>query len=148
MASSHLIPSHRLRSGTVLRSVVGAAFLAATGLSFLCLKHGLHVAGARKRALETELHDLSVRGRVLDNQIAELTSRTALQGRLKDGFIHMVEIPGAAVVHVRLLPESPAGGLASAGLGDEAVSEAAANRGLRPVSHDAAGRSGLRTARQ
>lgn len=147
MPSSHPIPSHRLRSGLILRSVVGAAFLAATGLSFLCLKHGLHVAGGRKRTLETELRDLSQRGRVLDAQIAELTSRTALQGRLKDGFIHMVEIPAAAVVHVRLLPDNPAAGLASAGLGEEAASEAAANRGLRPVSHDA-GRDGLRTARQ
>lgn len=148
MTSSHPLPTRRLRSGTVLRSVVGAAFLAATGLSFLCLKHGLHVAGARKRTLETELRDLSQRGRVLDAQIAELTSRTALQGRLRDGFIRMVEIPGASVVHVRLLPEGPAAGLASTGLGEEAVSEAAAGRGLRPVSHDGAGRNGLRTARQ
>lgn len=146
MQPSRSLPAHRLRSGTVLRSVVAAALLAAAGLSYLCLKHQLYVAGTRKRALETEMRDLSQRGRVLDAQIAELTSRTALQGRLKDGFIHMVEIPAAAVVHVRLLPEGTSTGLASAGSGEETAADAA-NRALRPVSHD--GRAGgPRTARQ
>ena len=147
MSSSRALPAHRLRSGAVLRSVVGAVFLAAAGLSYLYLKHQLYVAGSRKRTLETELRDLSQRGRVLDAQIAELTSRTALQGRLKDGFIHMVEIPSASVVHVRLLPEgTPGSGLASAGNGEEAAS-AAANRALRPVSSEDR-HAGWRTARQ
>ena len=146
MHSSRALPAHRLRSGAVLRSIVGAAFLAAAGLSYLYLKHQLYVAGSRKRALETELRDLSQRGRVLDAQIAELTSRTALQGRLKDGFIHMVEIPSASIIHVRLLPEAAVSGLASANNGEEAASQVA-NRGLRTVSDD--GRSPLRTtARQ
>ena len=146
MQTSHQLPSHRLRSGAVLRSVVGAGLLAVTGLSFLYLKHQLYVAGARKQKLETELRDLSQRGRVLEARIAELTSRTALQARLKDGFIRMVDIPGPAVVHVKLLPEGSTGpGLASAGnAGDAAVD--ADSRALRPVSHD--DRASLRTVRR
>lgn len=146
MNRSHQTPTHRLRSGAVWRSVIGAALLAAAGLSFLLLKHQLHVAGARKQALETELRDLSQRGRVLEARIAELTSRTALQARLKDGFIHMVDIPGPSVVHVKLLPGGTTGpGLASAGNGEDTAADADA-RALRAVSHD--DRAALRTVRR
>lgn len=145
MNSSPSLTAHRLRSGTVVRSVVAASLLAAAGLCYLYLKHQLYVAGSRKRALETEMRDLSQRGRVLETQIAELTSRTALQGRLKDGFIRMVDIPAPAIVHVRLLPEGASGGLASADSGPAAVGDGA----LRPISHEGSSRtSGPRTARQ
>ena len=149
MPQSHAFPAHRLRSGLVLRSVVGASLLAAAGLSYLYLKHQLYVAGLRKRGLETELRELTQRGRVLDAQIAELTSRTTLQVRLKDGFIHMVEIPSAAVVRVPLLPDGAHAGLAAAGNGGEVASSADEGRALRFVaSRDPAPSRTANTARQ
>lgn len=141
MSSSHRPHSaHLLRFGSVVRSVVGATFLAVAGLSYLYLKHQLYEAGARKKSLETELRDLGQQGRVLDAQIAALTSRTALQQRLDDGFIHMVKIPSADVVHIRLLPEgSNGGGASSSGLAsvnnpEETATPAVAGGGLRPAS--------------
>lgn len=131
--------TNRLHFGSVLRFALVAAFLAGAGLSFLYLKHQLHVAGNQKKSMEKELQELSQQSRVLDSQIAALTSRAALQGRLKDGFIHMVEIPNASIVRIRLLPEGGNNGLAAAASGVNADA-------LRPVvSHE--GRS-VRAARQ
>lgn len=145
MSTYHPNIANRLQFGSLLRSTVAAAFLAAAGLSYLYLKHQLHVAGTRKKALESELRELSAQGRVLDSQIAALTSRTALQQRLKDGFIHMMEIPSASIVRIRLLPEA-GGGLAAVDANSPKSGRAGSDDQLRPVSHE--GRAAARTARQ
>lgn len=143
-------PTQQLQFGSLVRSVVAATFLAAAGLSYLYLKHQLYVAGTRKQVMESELRDLSAQSRVLDSQIAALTSRTALQQRLKDGFIHMVEIPGTAVVRIRLLPEGSSTGLVSMGnVNAESIEpdgSGSAGEALHPISH--AGRPALRTVRR
>ena len=104
--------SNSLQIGSMLLWAIVAAFFIVTGISYLYLKNQLYVAGARKKALERELRDLTAQNQVLDSQIAALTSRSALQQRLKEGFIKMVEIPSTSIVRLHLLPETATHGLA------------------------------------
>jgi hypothetical protein len=106
--------------------VICAAFLAVTGLSYLYLKNQLYVAGVSKKTLERELRSLIEENHVLDSQIAALTSRTALQQRLKDGFIKMIDIPGQSIVHLHLLPDR-IGNRAMAALSRVSASEPSTN---------------------
>ena len=97
--------SHNFQFNYLFRWLVAAAFLSTAGISYLYLKNQLYVAGGRKKHLEQELRELIEENHLLDSQIAALTSRTALQQRLKDGFIKMNEIPNTKIVHLQLLPD-------------------------------------------
>ena len=85
----------------VVRWVVIAAFLSAAGLSYVYLTIQLHSCGLQRTALEKNLHELIVQNNVLEAQITNLTSRTALQHQLDVGFIKLVPIGAQAIVHVR-----------------------------------------------
>ena len=76
-------------------------FLAAAGLSYVYLKNQLHVSGMQRKGLEQELNELIAENNVMEAQIARLTSRTALQRRLDEGFIKLVPITSQAVVHLQ-----------------------------------------------
>lgn len=94
----------RLQFSALLRWVILAAFIAVAGVSYLYLKNQLYVAGLRKKACEQQLRELIEQNHALDSQIAALTSRSALQQRLNEGFIKMAEIPSVAIVHLKILP--------------------------------------------
>ena len=82
------------------------AFLALTGLSYVYLTLQLYHLGDRKKALENELASLRTQNDVASAQIAALTSRSALQRRLKEGYLKMVPIAEAqhrAAHHARPL---------------------------------------------
>ena len=64
------------------------------------LKNQMHVCGTQRKALEQELHELIAENNVMEAQIARLTSRTALQRRLDEGFIKLIPI-NQALVRVR-----------------------------------------------
>ena len=68
------------------------AFLALTGLIYVYLTVQLHHLGDRKKALENELTNLRAQNDVTSVQIAALTSRSALQRRLKEGYLKMIPI--------------------------------------------------------
>jgi hypothetical protein len=74
------------------RWVVLTSFLAVTGLIYVYLTIQLYHLGDRKKALENELTSLRTQNDVASVQIATLTSRTALQHRLKEGYIKMIPI--------------------------------------------------------
>ena len=66
------------------------AFIALAGLAYVYLTLQLYHLGERRKAVETELADLHKKNDTAASQIALFTSRTALQHRLKEGYLKMV----------------------------------------------------------
>lgn len=93
--------TNRLHLASLLRAVIVTTFLGAAGLSYVYLKNQLHVSGVQRKALEQELNDLIAENNVMEAQISRLTSHTALQRRLDEGFIKLVPISSQAIVRVR-----------------------------------------------
>lgn len=99
-------PNYRRQSSAgqfaaVFRWVIVFAFFSTAGLSYVYLKNQMHLSGVQKRALENELADLISQNNVMAVQIVQLTSTTALQHRIDEGFLKLVPINNQAVVQVR-----------------------------------------------
>ncbi|HEY3663074.1 MAG TPA: hypothetical protein VGL24_07970 [Chthoniobacterales bacterium] len=82
------------------RWIVIVAFLAATGLSYVYLTVQLHHQGVQRRALEQDLIATRTQNEDAKVQIAALTSRTALQRRLKEGYLQMIPITEKSIVRL------------------------------------------------
>jgi hypothetical protein len=82
------------------RWIVVTAFLALTGLIYVYLTLQLYHLGDRKKALENELASLRAQNEVASVQIAALTSRSALQRRLKEGYLKMIPIAEHNIVRL------------------------------------------------
>ena len=91
--------SNRLHFAALLRGLIVTVFLGIAGLSYVYLKTQLHVSGTVRRGLEQELNELISENNVMEAQISKLTSRTALQRKLDEGFIKLVPITSQAIVH-------------------------------------------------
>jgi hypothetical protein len=89
-------------AASLARWIVLTAFLALTGLSYVYLTLQLYHLGDRKKALENELASLRGQNDVVSAQIAALTSRTALQRRLKEGYLKMVPITERNIVRLTI----------------------------------------------
>ncbi|HYY14041.1 MAG TPA: hypothetical protein VE758_06365 [Chthoniobacterales bacterium] len=93
-------------AASLARWIVLTAFLALTGLSYVYLTLQLYHLGQRKKALENELASLRSQSDVVSAQIAALTSRAALQRRLKEGYLKMVPITERNIVRLKISPRS------------------------------------------
>jgi cell division protein FtsB len=89
-----------VNAASLARWVVLTTFLALTGLIYVYLTIQLYHLGDRKKALETELANLRTQNDVANAQIAALTSRAALQRRLKEGYLKMVPITERNIVRL------------------------------------------------
>jgi hypothetical protein len=87
---------------SLARWIVLTAFFALTGLSYVYLTLQLYHLGDRKKALETELASLRTQNDVAGVQIAALTSRLALQRRLKEGYLKMIPIAERNIVRLTM----------------------------------------------
>ena len=76
------------------------AFLALIGLVYVYLTLQLYHMGDRKKALENELTSLRAQNDVASVQIAALTSRSAMQRRLKEGYLKMIPISEHNIVRL------------------------------------------------
>jgi hypothetical protein len=83
------------------------AFLAVAGLTYVYLTLQLYHLGERRKAIENELISLRTQNDVASAQIAALTSRSALQRRLKEGYLKMIPISEANIVRLTIPPRSP-----------------------------------------
>ncbi len=92
--------NNRLQLAALLRWVVITVFLGVAGLSYLYLKNQLFVLGTHRHSMEQELRDLIAQNSVLGNRVSNLTSFTALQRRMDDGFLKMLPITEHVVAHV------------------------------------------------
>ena len=89
-----------INAPSLARWIVIVAFLAATGLSYVYLSVQLHQQGMQRRLLEQELIATRRQNEDAKVQIAALTSRTALQRRLKEGYLKMIPITEQNIVRL------------------------------------------------
>jgi len=111
-----------VNAASLARWIVITAFLALTGLVYVYLTLQLYHLGEHKKALENELTSLRAQNNVASVQIAALTSRSAMQRRLKEGYLKMVPISERSIVRLSAPPHP---------LGEDAV---------QPVANKRAGR--------
>lgn len=96
-----------INAASLARWIVMTAFLALAGLSYVYLTLQLYHLGDRKKAIENELANLRTQNDVASAQIAALTSRSALQRRLKEGYLQMVPIAEANIVRLTIPGRQP-----------------------------------------
>ena len=89
-----------VNAASLARWIVMTGFLALTGLVYVYLTLQLYHLGDRKKALENELTSLRSQNDVASVQIAALTSRAALQRRLKEGYLKMIPIAEQNIVRL------------------------------------------------
>ena len=89
-----------INAASLARWIVITAFLAVTGLIYVYLTVQLYDLGDRKKALERELVNVRAENDVAQVQIAALTSRSALQRRLKEGYLKMIPIADQSIVRL------------------------------------------------
>ena len=95
-----------INAASLARWIVITSFLALTGLIYVYLTVQFYLLGDRKKALEKEIANLRAENDVASVQIAALTSRSALQRRLKEGYLKMMPISEQNIV--RMNPPSTA----------------------------------------
>ena len=105
---------------SLARWIVITGLLAATGLVYVYLTIQLYHLGDQKKALEKSLADLRMQNEMAKMQIATLTSRSALQHRLKEGVLKMVPIAEEHIVRLN-----------SRSINDDAVQPVVNQRGGR-----------------
>ena len=121
--------NNQLQFAALLRWVVITAVLGVAGLKYLDLKKQLFAQGTHRHDMEGELRDLIAQNNVLENRVASLTSFTALQRKMDDGFLKMVPIAEHVVAHVR--PQD---------VSRRAAADANLGNQYQTVSHDTAPR--------
>lgn len=102
MNRSHRKNCNTVNAASLARWIVVTAFLALAGLSYVYLTLQLYHLGERRKAVENELATLRTQNDVANAQIAALTSRSALQRRLKEGYLKMVPISEANIVRLTM----------------------------------------------
>src|SRR5438046_10284689 len=89
-----------VNAASLARWILVTAFLALAGLSYVYLTLQLYHLGERRKAVENELVSLRTQNDVAGVQIAALTSRSALQRRLKEGYLTLVPISENNIVRL------------------------------------------------
>jgi hypothetical protein len=107
MNRSHRKNRNAINAASLARWIVMTAFLALAGLSYVYLTLQLYHLGDRKKAVENELASLRTQNDVASAQIAALTSRSALQRRLKEGYLKMIPIAEANIVRLTIPARQP-----------------------------------------
>jgi hypothetical protein len=99
--------SNTVNAASLARWIVMTAFLALAGLSYVYLTLQLYDLGERRKKVEKERISLRTQNDVASAQIAAFTSRSALQRRLKEGYLKMIPISEANIVRLTIPPRSP-----------------------------------------
>ncbi len=89
-----------INAPALARWIVIFVFVAATGLSYVYLSVQLHTLGTDRKKIERELNEVHVQIEDARVQFAALTSRTALQRRLQEGYLKMVPITEQSIVRL------------------------------------------------
>jgi len=95
-----------VNAASLARWIVMTAFLALAGLAYVYLTLQLYHLGERRKAVENELASLRTQNDIAAAQIAALTSRSALQRRLKEGYLRMIPVSESKIVRLTI-PERP-----------------------------------------
>lgn len=93
----HLNP---IDAPALARWVVISIFGAATGLSYVYLTVQLHHLGVQRHAIEQEMVAIHAQNEDAHVQIGALTSRVAIERRLKEGYLKLVPIIDQSIVRL------------------------------------------------
>jgi hypothetical protein len=93
---------------SLARWIVAAVFLGLAGLSYVYVKNQLHATGNELKALERQLADIDTEAELVRTKISALSSHSALQRRLKEGFIKMVPVSDDRIVRLNAAPSERA----------------------------------------
>ena len=96
-----------VNAASLARWIVMTAFLALAGLAYVYLTLQLYHLGERRKTVENELAALRTQNDIAAGQIAALTSRSALQRRLKEGYLKMIPVSDSKIVRLTI-PERSA----------------------------------------
>ena len=102
MSRSRRRNCNTVNAASLARWIVMTAFLALAGLAYVYLTLQLYHLGDRRKTVENELASLRTQNDVAAGQIAALTSRSALQRRLKEGYLKMIPISEHNIVRLTL----------------------------------------------
>ncbi len=102
MANNRRRHANAVPLASIASWVMICLFMCGAGLGYVYLKNQIHTTGTKIKGLERELADLSTQDDVMRSKIASLSSRAALQQRLKDGFIKLVPITDDRLVRVEM----------------------------------------------
>jgi hypothetical protein len=91
-----------VNAASLARWIVMTAFLALAGLAYVYLTLQLYHLGERRKAVENELASLRTQNDVAAAQIAALTSRSALQRRVKEGYLKMIPVSESKIVRLTM----------------------------------------------
>ena len=91
-----------VNAASLARWIVMTAFVALAGLAYVYLTLQLYHLGERRKAVETELADLYKKNDAAAANIALRTSRSALQRRLKDGYLKMIPVSDSKIVRLTI----------------------------------------------
>src|SRR5437763_15126676 len=97
-----------VNAASLARWIVMTAFVALAGLAYVYLTLQLYHLGERRKAVENELASLRTQNDIAAAQIAALTSRSALQRRLKEGYLKMIPVSDAHIVGLTVPARSTA----------------------------------------
>lgn len=89
-----------VNAAALARWIVLLGFIGLAGLIYVYFTVQLYHLGNQKKALENELTTARSQSDVLSVQIAALTSRSALERRLKEGYLKMIPIADHNIVRV------------------------------------------------
>jgi hypothetical protein len=89
-----------IEAASLARWIVITIFFALAGLIYVYRTIQLHDLATEKDRLEKELISVRKERDVASDQIAALTSRSALQRRLKEGYIKMIPIAERNIVRL------------------------------------------------
>jgi hypothetical protein len=106
MNRSHRKNRNAVNAASLARWIIVTVFLALAGLGYVYLTLQLYHLGERRKAVENQLASLRAQNDVASVQIAALTSRSALQRRLKEGYLKMVPISESKIVRLAISARS------------------------------------------
>ena len=95
-----------VNAASLARWILMTAFLAVAGLSYVYLTLQLYHLGERRKTVENELVSLRTQNDIASAQIAAFTSRSALQRRLREGYLRMLPISEANIVRLTIPAQS------------------------------------------
>lgn len=91
-----------VNAASLARWIVMTAFLALAGLAYVYLTLQIYHLGERRKAVETELASLRIKNDDAAVQIARLTSRSALQRQVKEGYLRMIPVSESKIVRLTM----------------------------------------------
>lgn len=98
--------SNPVHAGQLLKALSIAFLVGVIGLAYVFLKTQQFVLAEQIRQTERKIKHVQARNEVLLAQVAELSSRPALQRRLAEGLANMIPIPADKIA--RLTPPTAA----------------------------------------